>query len=145
MRDTVSLPENTNKPSSTFYGVAIIMAMVVVTIIVAGLVIGATPKVVETGKQIAQVINPPNAVVTSKNFRSGMSGLDYVAWVDVSVHNYGGTGTVVVWVQVKQGSGVWTKSQSLYLNSQASRDLTFTFKEIGFWTTNSVSYRVWTE
>jgi hypothetical protein len=60
--------------------------------------------------------------------------------VDVNIRNDGGAGTVVVWVQVIQGSGRWIKSQSLYLGPQASRDLTLPFNEIGFWTTSSISY-----
>jgi hypothetical protein len=122
-----------------------VMAVAVVAIIVVGFTIGILPKITETGKQFSVVINPPNAIVTSKNCRTGMKGLDYIAWIDVSIHNDGGAGTVVVWVQVTQGSRRWTKSQSLYLGSQASRDLTLAFNEIGFWTTNSIYYIVWVE
>jgi len=50
-----------------------------------------------------QRIQPPSVQVTSKNLRTGTIGLDYVAWVDVSVHNSGGPGTVTVWVEVTQG------------------------------------------
>jgi len=45
-----------------------------------------------------QRVQPPSVRVTSKNLRTGTIGLEYVAWVDVSVHNSGGPGTVTVWV-----------------------------------------------
>lgn len=90
-----------------------------------------------------QRIAPPSVQVTSKNLRTGTLGLDYVAWVDVSVHNSGGPGSVTIWVEVMQGSDMWKKSQTIYLDVKGSRDLTFEFREVGFWTTNPIYYRVW--
>lgn len=90
-----------------------------------------------------QRIQPPSVQVTSKNLRTGIVGLDYVAWVDVSVHNSGGPGTITVWVEIMQDSDVWKKSQTIYLDAKGSRDLTFEFREVGFWTTNPIYYRVW--
>lgn len=86
---------------------------------------------------------PPNVEVTSKNARTGYIGLDYTLWVDASVHNSGGAGTVTVWAKVTQGSNEWTKSQSIYLDAQGSRELTFEFKEISFWSLDSSYYSVW--
>lgn len=86
---------------------------------------------------------PPNVEVTSKNARDGYVGLDYTLWVDVSVHNYGGSGTVTVWVKVTQGSSEWTKSQTVYLDAKESKDLTFEFREISFWSSESSYYSVW--
>jgi len=93
--------------------------------------------------QGVQRVQPPSVQVTSENVRTGNIGLDYVAWVDVSVHNSGGPGTVTVWVEITQGSDSWKKSQTIYLDAKGSRDLTFEFREVGFWTTNPISYRVW--
>lgn len=90
-----------------------------------------------------QRVQPPSVEVTSQNLRTGTIGLDYAAWVDVSVHNSGGPGTVTVWVEVAQGSNVWKKSQTFYLDAKGSKDLTFEFREVGFWTTNPIYYRVW--
>lgn len=92
---------------------------------------------------IQRVVLPPNVQVTSKNARSGMIGLDYTVYVDVSVHNSGGAGTVTVWVSVTQGSSQWTKSQMTRLEPRESRDLTFVFREVGFWSSRGWSYRVW--
>jgi Na+-transporting methylmalonyl-CoA/oxaloacetate decarboxylase gamma subunit len=93
--------------------------------------------------QGVQRVQPPSVQVTSENVRTGNIGLDYVAWVDVSVHNSGGPGTVTVWVEVTQGYDSWKKSQTIYLDAKGSRDLTFEFREVGFWTTNPINYRVW--
>ena len=90
-----------------------------------------------------QRIQPPSVQVTSENARTGNIGLDYVAWVDVSVHNSGGPGTVTVWVEIMQGSDLWKKSQTIYLDAKGSRDLTFEFREVGFWTTDQGYYHVW--
>lgn len=91
------------------------------------------------------VINPPDAVVTSTNCRTSVEGLHYYTYVDVSVHNNGGSGTVVVWTTVTQGSNQWTKSQSVYLNERESRDLVFTFIEPSFWDSNTIRSRTWVE
>lgn len=87
---------------------------------------------------------PPVGEVTSQNIRTGLVGIDYTAWVDVSVHNSGGPGQITVWVEVQQGSNSWTKSQAVHLEDGGSTSLTFEFREIEFWTNNPVSYRVWT-
>jgi len=125
--------------------VAKIVIVVIVGILVVAIVLGALPTLFQSGRQIGETINPTNVIITSQNLRTGNSGLDYVAWVDVSFHNDGGPGTVVVWVQVTQGSNSWKKSQSTQLDSQGSRDLTLYFPEVGLWTTQSISYRVWIE
>jgi len=123
--------------------IAKIAAIVVISIIVIGLVVGLLPTLFHVGREFGQTINPPNVEITSRSIRTGLDGLDYVAWVDVSVHNHGGPGTIVVWAEIRQGSSSWKKSMSIYLESQESRDLTFTFREVGFWTTETIYYRVW--
>jgi len=86
---------------------------------------------------------PVHTEITSSSIRTGLVALDYTAWVDVSIHNYGGPGTVVVWVQVRQGTDKWTKAQTIYMNEKGSRELTFEFKEVGFWTVNTITYSAW--
>jgi hypothetical protein len=86
---------------------------------------------------------PPRVEITSKNARWGYVGLDYTMWIDVSVHNFGGAGTVVVWAEVVQGSNVWTKSQSVYLDAKESKELTFEFREVSFWSSSDCYYSVW--
>lgn len=68
--------------------------------------------------------------ITSKYCRTGDIGLDYTAWVDVSVHNYGGAGTVTVWAKIEQGDDMWKKSEGIYLDAKGSEDLTFEFREV---------------
>jgi hypothetical protein len=84
---------------------------------------------------------PLKVEIISKNVRTGFI-VDYILWIDVSVHNYGGTGTVVVWVKVVQGSNEWTKSQQIYLDADELKDLTFGFREISFWSSEGYYY-VW--
>jgi hypothetical protein len=125
--------------------VAKIAATIVVAIVIVAIVVALIPNIMDASRNIGQSINPPRVIITSKNCRTGTVGLDYVAWIDVSVHNDGGPGTFVVWARVTQGSGSWTKSVQVYLDSQGSKDLTLSFPEVGLWTLNSIYYSVWIE
>ena len=82
-------------------------------------------------RQAIQGTLPPDIEITSTNTRSGAKGLDYVGYVDISVYNSGGKGTITVWVEVTQGSNSWKKTQSVYLDHQGSANLTFEFREVG--------------
>ena len=93
-------------------------------------------------QQTIQRTFPPDVQVTSQNARSGNIGFDYVQWVDASVHNSGGAGTVTVWAKVTQGSQEWTKSQSIYLDAKGSQNLTFEFREAGLFSGGG-TYSVW--
>jgi len=93
-------------------------------------------------QQSIQRTFPPDVIVTSQNSRSGNIGLDYVQWIDTSVHNSGGAGTVTVWAKVTQGSNEWTKTQSIYLDAQGSSNLTFEFREVGLFSGGG-TYSVW--
>lgn len=82
-------------------------------------------------KDTIQGTLPPDIEITSTNSRSGTKGFDYVGYVDVSVYNSGGKGTITVFVEVTQGSNTWKKTKSVYLDQQGSADLTFEFAEVG--------------
>ena len=92
-----------------------------------------------------ETLNPPNVEITSQNARTGMEGLDYTVYVDVTVYNRGGDGRVTVWAEVSQGGSSWKKPQTIYLNSKESQDLTFRFSEFSFWSFEGGSYYVWVE
>ena len=81
-------------------------------------------------KQAVISTYPPDIEITSMDTRSGSVGLDYVGYVDVSVYNKGGKGTITVWVEVTQGTNTWKKSKSVYLDYQDSANLTFEFREV---------------
>jgi len=116
-------------------------AAIIVVVVVVLAILLLMPSI----RRAAEGAQPPNVSVTSKSSRTGINGLDYVAWVDVSVHNYGGEGNSTVWVRVTQGTNKWTKSKTFYYNAGESKDLTFEFSEIGLWTTNPIYYLVWVE
>ena len=87
---------------------------------------------------------PPAAEITSRNFRDSTGIGTYTVFIDASVHNFGGNGTVIVWATVYQGNNQWTRSQTLHMNSRDSTNVTFTFREPSFWG-GSMRYRVWVE
>lgn len=95
-------------------------------------------------ENIGDVIDPPNVYVTSKSTRTGYEGLDYVVYVDVTVHNRGGDGKATVWTSLTQDGNQWSKRQTIYLNGDETRSLIFTYKEISFWGSGG-SYRAWIE
>lgn len=123
--------------------VAKIAGIAITVVIVLIVVFALAPKLITTVEQIVQKINPPLVIITSENARTGTVGLDYVIWIDVSVYNEGGSGTVVVWAEAGQGSSDWKKSKTIYLSSDSLRDLTFEFREIGFLTLENSYWRVW--
>jgi len=116
-------------------------AVVIVLVVIIGLLLVGPGNIAS----VFQRVQPPNVQITSKSARSGLTGLDYTVWVDVSVYNGGGPGPVTVWVEVRQGSDSWKKAQTVHLEPKASKDLTFTFREFSFWSTASGSYSVWVE
>lgn len=122
-----------------------VVGVVLAVVIILAIFIVALPSLNNAGNNLAQTVNPPNAAITSTNLRTGNSGLDYIAYVDVSVHNNGGAGTVVVWAKLTQGSNSWTKSQSIYMDEKGSKDLTLTFSEASFWSLNDLHSQAWVE
>lgn len=119
-------------------GLYIAVAVIAVVIVAAVLVVEFTQRGGFRG-----VINPPNVKIVSRDLDTTLEGLDYVAYVYVTVKNEGGAGSATVYVKVMQGGDSWTKSRSVYLDSGESSDLTFKFSEIEFWTTYGVTYTVW--
>lgn len=82
--------------------------------------------------------------IVSRELRTTVESLDYVAYVDVTVKNDGdGAGSTRVYVKVTQGGNYWQKDTSVYLDAGESKTVTLRFSEIGFWTTNPLSYEVW--
>jgi len=82
----------------------------------------------------SEVINPPSFVVTSEEKREEAEGLDKVGYVDLTIKNMGGPGDGTVYVKVTQGTNYWTKESSLFLTGGESKNLSFRFSEIVFWT-----------
>jgi FlaG/FlaF family flagellin (archaellin) len=132
-------PEKSNNTALKVVGVVLAVVIILAAFIIA------LPLLNNAGNNLANKVNPPNAAVTSTNLRTGTSGLDYIAYVDVSVHNNGGAGTVVVWAKLTQGANSWTKSQSVYLDEKGSQELTLTFSEASFWSLNDIHSTTWVE
>jgi len=87
-----------------------------------------------------------NIQVISKIARNGYSGIDYCAFIDIVVQNYGNAGgSADVWAEIRQDTNTAEKRQSVYLNSGESKSLTLTFCELSFWSGSEYTYRVWVE
>ncbi|MCL2862689.1 MAG: InlB B-repeat-containing protein [Methanimicrococcus sp.] len=83
---------------------------------------------------------PPNVYVTG---HTSYSNPQNHRIIDVSVHNYGGDGAVVVWTTVTQGKNEWTLSQPVHLNSKETKKVIFVFFEPS--ALSSINYNIWIE
>jgi predicted nucleic acid-binding Zn ribbon protein len=142
-----TVPPNIEKKSSTRSKQLKIVGTVVVIIIIIGLLIAFLPSILRFSKNViddvGETVTPTNFEIINHNIRTQTQGLDYVAYVDVTVHNHGGEGTEVIWCQVTQGNDQWKQSMLLELGSQESKSLTFTFSEVSFWTNADIHSTVW--
>ena len=116
------------------------IAVVAVILVVAGLFIlqqrGGGGGILPTPKA--------HFTIVARNLRTIVEGINYVAYVDVTVKNDGdAAGSATVYVKVSQGGNYWQKDTSVYLKAGESKTVTVKFSEVGFWTTNPISYDVW--
>ena len=134
-----------SKNKTRLVNLSVVLGIFVLGIVlsVAGCIEVSPSQVTMTPPKI--VVSPPDPAITSTNVRTSVEGLHYYTYVDVSVHNYGGKGTVVVWTTVSQGNKQWTKSQTVYLDERGSMNLVFSFIEPSFWDSNPIYARTWVE
>ncbi len=92
--------------------------------------------------RILQRSLPLNVKVTNTTARTGFVGSDFTVWIDVTVYNSGGQGTITVWATVL-GGGSWTKSKTINVDERQSKNITLEFMEPDSWSTSSGSYTVW--
>ncbi len=111
---------------------------IVLILISIGLLSGCT-------KPTGSSISSSSVDIVSQSTRTGYEGLNYVVYVDTTVYNKGDDGAVTVWTILTQGNNKWSQNQAIYIKNGESRDLTFTFREVNFWTLNSGTYRIWVE
>ena len=87
-----------------------------------------------------------NIQISSQNSRTGYSGIDFCAFIDIVVTNSGDAGgSADVWAELKQDANTARKSQTIYLNNGESDSLTLNFCELSFWSGSGFTYRVWVE
>lgn len=91
------------------------------------------------------MVNPTDVEIIGRSTRTGFEGFDYVMYVDVTVDNRGGESKATIWVSLTQGGNQWTKNQAIYLSQRETRDLTFSFNEVSFWSISDLNYRIWIE
>lgn len=96
--------------------------------------IGCTERIIE---------RPPNPDVTSFYGYSKMEGFDYVCYVEVMVHNYGGDGMVKIWARVSQGGKTYTQFKTSTMREDEDSMVKFRFDEASFWDISGIYYRAW--
>ena len=119
-----------------------IMLLITIMVIGIGMLSGCIDN---NNNENNEIPKNPNIQVTSKIWRDGYEGIDYVIWIDVVVYNYGYSGSQTVFCQINQGNNQYLRAERVYLNSHESTSLTFRFPEFSWWSSDSGSYRVWVE
>ena len=77
------------------------------------------------------VVNPPKPEIVGQTARDGSPGFDYTIWVQCTVRNNGGDGRFEVAAAMTAG-GSWKKRETVSVNSDQERKVTFTFPEPEF-------------
>ena len=90
--------------------------------------------------QTAKVIRRPLPDIVGQAARDGFSGLDYVVWVDCTVRNNGARGGIVV-KAVLQNGGFWEKRETVQVEADTERKVTFSFPEATVLGTGLSGYR----
>jgi len=122
--------------------VLIILVAVLTIIIALGVSISAIPKLDKTEKSLQETANPPKVEITSTNLRAAPTE-EHLAYVDVGLRNAGGAGTVIVSATISDGTDALTRNESIYIKSEESMDLTFTFSEVRFSNFSEVRAYTW--
>jgi hypothetical protein len=90
------------------------------------------------------ILNRPNPQIILLDGHDGFQGVNYVAYVDVSVKNNGGDGWVTVYAEIEGAGKYEKKEQRIYMASGETKQLQFVF-DISFWNAlfSSLNYRAW--
>jgi len=124
----------------------IVILLVVLMMVGIGFLSGCSDRSSEESSGGNTVTPKSDTQITSKTSRTGYSGIDFCAFIDIVVHNYGDAGgSADVWAELKQDTNTAEKRQSIYLNSGESKSLTLTFCELSYWSGSGFTYRVWIE
>ena len=96
--------------------------------------------------QSGMVGNPfgPQAQVTAVSGHEGYQGMD-TYYVDVTVVNNGNAGYLTVYAEISGGGKTEQQDQRVYVGTEDSRSLTFTF-DLSTWgstPTSSITYNAW--
>jgi uncharacterized protein (TIGR02588 family) len=118
-------------------GNGVIVVLVIITIIViAAVAFVALPLLGVTA---------PKPEITMTQGREGVSGFNYVYYVDATVVNQGASGSVTVYAEISGAGRNEQQQTSVYLASGQSQTVTLTFdvNVLGSLSNPTITYRAW--
>ena len=92
-------------------------------------------------------VTAPKPEITMTQGREGLSGLNYVYYVDATVVNHGADGQVTVYAEISGAGRNEQQSASVYLSKGESKTVTFTFdiSILGSLSNPSINYHAWAD
>jgi hypothetical protein len=123
----------------------IVVGIVLAIVIISGVLISNLSSLLVAENNPENTVNSaPKVEITSQNLRM-QSVEEHLAYVDASVHNNGGSGTVEIHASITDGINSLYGNETIYINKDESKDLTFTFSEINFSNLTDVNAYIWIE
>ncbi len=137
-RSSPSVP--LKKSSRTVLKVAGVALAIVVAL---GVLVATLPQLTGNRVNAPQQTNgpPPKIEIVNTSFRAGTD----LVYVDVSLKNNGGAGTLLVHAAVGDGSNTYNKNETIHFAEQESKDTTFTFEGVTFSNLSDVHAYSWIE
>jgi hypothetical protein len=119
----VSQPEKKSNSSWYFW-----IGLLTVIAIIAVIMIKNNPNAIPGVK--VQINTPKPTVITSRGDDKNSELLNFKETLYATVQNQGGDGTVIVTFNLMQDGNTYTRTQTVYLRANESRDLNVTFDEV---------------
>jgi len=82
----------------------------------------------------------PRPEIVGQTATDGAPGFDYTVYVDCTVRNNGAKGNITISAELRNGS-FWKKRDTVYLEKNMERKVTFTFAEAEFLEMGLSGYR----
>ena len=109
----------------------VIVALVLAVIIVVGVLVSTLPSLLKTTSTPQDTIIAPKVEILSTTLRAAPIE-EHLAYVDVSLNNTGGDGTVILCGSIGDESNSFYGNQTVTIKSQESMNLTLTFSDVTF-------------
>lgn len=109
----------------------LIVSVVLAVIIVVGVLVSTLPSLLKTTSTPQDTVIAPKVEILSTTLRAAPID-EHLAYVDVSMNNTGGDGTVILCGSIGDESNSFYGNQTMTIRSQESMNLTLTFSDVTF-------------
>jgi flagellar basal body-associated protein FliL len=109
----------------------VIVALALAVIIVVGVLVSSLPSILKTTSNSKETVIAPKVEITSTTLRAAPVE-EHLAYLDLSLNNTGGDGTVIVRASIGDEVNSYYANQTIHIKSQETMNLTLTFSEVTF-------------